>query len=178
MSKSFNIVALIVIAIIAIIGVFTPGGKTVVEKVTEKVVGAIAGPDIESQYLSVNGVEQHFRSGYFNTASTTRCALQAPTHASSTLSFDGVIKAATTTDYILTIAKSANAFATTTLIRETAFTGAGIETVPTASTTYQLLSETNRTFKPGEWLVVSTAGPSATAFDVGSCSAIFTVGAK
>lgn len=139
-------------------------------------LGANPGPVSLSEYSETNGVETWYRSAPFNTASTTRCALRAPLHATSTLSFDGVVKAATTTDYTITLAKSATAFATTTLIRELAVTEAGQVAVPTASTTYTLLADTNRTFKPGEWLVVSTAGPTATAFDSGYCAAAFNVG--
>ena len=147
-------------------------GNTIVERN----VGAFPGPDIQSEYLNVNGVESWFRAQPFNTSSTTRCALRAPIHATSTLSSEGVVKAATTTDYTITLAKSATAFATTTLIRELAVTEAGQIALPTASTTVTVLTDTDRTFKPGEWLVVSTAGPTATAFDSGYCSAVFNVG--
>lgn|SRR3990167_4731586 len=173
MNKTLGTVLVVIIGVIAIIGAYMfPKGNTIVERV----VGSISGPDIQSEYLNVNGVESWFRAQPFNTASTTRCALRAPTHATSTLSYDGVVKAATTTDYTITLAKSATAFATTTLIRELAVTEAGQIAIPTASSTVTLLADTNRTFKPGEWLVVSTAGPSATAFDASYCSAVFNVG--
>ena len=172
MNNKFIGVALIAILVIAI-GAYTfPKGNTIVERI----VGAVSGPDIQSEYLNVNGVETWYKAIPFNTASTTRCALRAPIHATSTLSFEGVVKAATTTDYTITLAKSATAFATTTLIRELAVTEAGQIALPTASTTVTVLADTNRTFKPGEYLVVSTAGPTATAFDSGYCAAVFTVG--
>jgi hypothetical protein len=175
MNNKSLVVALIVVAIIAISGAFLPQGKLVVEKTLEK-VGAVSGPDIQSDYLTVNGVETWYFSQRFGTASTTRCAIRSPLTGTSTLSYNGVVKAATTTDYTITMAKSATAFATTTLIRELVVTEAGQITLPTASTTVTLLADTNRTFKPGEWLVISTAGPTASAFDSGVCTAIFNVG--
>ena len=169
---NIKIIGVALVAIVIAIGVYMfPKVQTV-----NPPLGALPGPDIQSEYLNVNGVESWFRAQPFNTASTTRCALRAPTHATSTLSLEGVIKAATTTDYTITLAKSATAFATTTLIRELAVTEAGQIALPTSSTTVTVLVDTNRTFKPGEWLVVSTAGPTATAFDSGYCSAVFNVG--
>jgi len=165
-------VALVAVLVIAIGAYMFSKGNTIVERN----VGAFPGPDIQSEYLNVNGVESWFRAQPFNTSSTTRCALRAPTHATSTLSSEGIVKAATSTDYTITLAKSATAFATTTLIRELAVTEAGQIALPTASTTVTGLTDTNRTFKPGEWLVVSAAGPTATAFDSGYCSAVFNVG--
>jgi hypothetical protein len=170
-----SIVSMIVIAIIAISGIFFPQGTTIVREVTDN-LGAVSGPRIQSDFLVVNGVETWYASQRFNTASTTRCAIRSPLNATSTLSNDGIVKAATTTDYTITLAKSATAFATTTLIRELAVTENGQIALPTASTTVTALVDTNRTFKPGEWLVVSTAGPTATAFDSGICTAVFNVG--
>ncbi|MEK7125867.1 MAG: hypothetical protein AAB835_00050 [Patescibacteria group bacterium] len=168
MNKTLGVV-LVVILVIATAGAY------LFPKV-QKPLGAMPGPVIQSEFLDVNGVETWYKSSPFNTASTTRCALRAPSHATSTLSSEGVVKAATTTDYTITLAKSATAFATTTLIRELAVTEAGQIALPTASTTVTVLADTNRTFKPGEYLVVSTAGPTATAFDSGYCSAVFSVG--
>lgn len=172
MNKIVSVVV-IVVAIIAISGLFFPQAT---QQVKEVVVGAIAGPDIQTPYLNFNGDEVWYSSMAFNTASTTRCALRAPIHATSTLSFDSIVKSATSTDYTLTAAKSATAFATTTMIREEAVTAAGQVAFPIASSTYSSLADTNRTFAPGEWLVVSAAGPTPTAFTNGYCAAEFVVG--
>jgi hypothetical protein len=138
-------------------------------------VGAVSGPEISSPYLIVNGVRTEYRSMKFSTSSTTRCALQSPTDKASVLSLEGIVSSATTTDYTLHIAKSATQYATTTQIRQETVTSNSAVVFPTASSTQSSLSDTNRIFAAGEWLVVSTAGPTATAFDSGSCAATFSV---
>ena len=170
MNKKLSL-TLVVILVIAIGAYFFPRTQQVIQNV----VGAVSGPDISSPYLSVNGVETQYYSQKFNTASTTRCAIKSP-DATSTLSFSSVVRAATTTNYDIAIAKATTAFATTTTIRSETVTANGAVVFPMASTTYGTLTDTDRTFAPNTWLVVSTAGPTATAFDSSSCSVIFTVG--
>lgn len=139
------------------------------------VVGALSGPDIYSDYLDVNGVQTWYSATAFDTASTTRCAIQAPAGATSVLSLDSVVKAASTTNYTLAVGKAATRFATPTSIFSEAITADGVVTRPIASTTYNTLALTDRTFGAGEWLIV-TAGGTATAMDFGYCSAQFNVG--
>jgi hypothetical protein len=171
----------LVLALVAILVIIAIGGYAypkVQTQIVEKVVdnfGATPSPDIQSEYLNINGVRFEYRSQIFSTSSTTRCALRSPVDRSSVL-ISGVVKSATTTDYTLAVAKSTTAFATTTQIRTETVTSNSEVVFPTASSTQTALTDTNRTFAAGEWLVVSTAGPTATAFDSGSCSAMFLVG--
>jgi hypothetical protein len=180
MNKTHLLIGVVVLVVL-VFGVYgLVAKKGVVKEVREVVyqqIGAAPGPNIQSECLKVNGVETCYKTMAFNTASTTRCAIQSPTSATSTLSREGVVKSATTTDYTLILAKSATPFATTTTIRNETVTGDALQAFPTASTTYNALADTDRTFKPGEWLVVKANGTTATAFAGGStCSAMFTIG--
>jgi hypothetical protein len=169
-----KLVPIIVVALVAggLAGWIFGRGTTTVR---ETVVGAISGPVINSDFLTVNGVETHYRSQIFATASTTRCALQSPTHASSTLSFDSMLRSASSTNYTLAAGKAATRFATPTSIFSEAITDDGQVVRAVASTTYSAAAFTDRQFGPGQWLIV-TAGGTATAMDSGACSAIFSVG--
>lgn len=163
----------VIVGVIALVSLFFLNGKK--NNDVNVSVGASPGSSFNQTVLTVNGVEQAFRSQSFNQASTTRCALRSPTNATSTLSTDGIIKSASTTDYTLAIYKGATPYSATTLIRSESVTANGQVAFPTASSTYNSLADTNRTFAPGEYLVV-TAGSTATAMDFGTCSAVFNVG--
>lgn len=98
MTKNIKI-TLIVIAIIAIIGNFLPTGKSVVERVTEK-LGAVPTLDgIDHKYVKINGVETAYVSQPINATSTMLCNIPNPyTSTTTVLSFsmritDGILGA-------------------------------------------------------------------------------------
>lgn len=139
-------------------------------------IGAVSGPELFSDFFSINGVKNEYRAGEPTTATTTVCALRAPTYATSTL-ISGVAQfdVSSTTASTVTVAKASTAFATTTLIR-TESVGANAQvTFPLASTTVSALEQTNRTFAPGQYLVVGMAGGVGTFSPTGGCSAVFQV---
>ena len=70
------------------------------EKVTEvvKEVGSLAaGPDINSPYLGVNGVNRYFYSTKLNNASSTLCAFKTPAATTTILNATLKINTGTTT---------------------------------------------------------------------------------
>src|SRR3990167_161102 len=85
-------------------------------------LGAFPGPDLNTPYLSVNGVRSWFNQTTFNKASNTLCAFTAPS-ASSTLAFTASVKTSTSTELYLVLedgsvlSASALAAATTSPLR-------------------------------------------------------------
>src|SRR3990167_10631967 len=84
------IVPLIAIAALIIGGIslVQPNEKTIVERVIER-VGAFPGPDINSDYLSFNGVKHWYYSSKLRTATTTVCSFKSPA-ATTTVSMAGI----------------------------------------------------------------------------------------
>lgn len=143
-------------------------------------VGAVSGPDIDSTYLSVNGVTTEYRAQRMAQSTTTVCALRAPTNATSTVKVGNINFAVSSTSAsTVTVAKATTAFATTTLIRTVSVGASSPATFPVASSTSaastaaQALDQTNMTFAPGEYLVVSMAGNPGAYSPTGSCRVEF-----
>ena len=143
-----------------------------------QVLGAVNSPNFISTWISVNGVKKEYRkTTSLTVATTTVCALQSPTYATSTLTFGGIkFDISSTTASKITLAKSATAFATTTKIG-----GRDIEANNQAAiiaTTTPSTGNEDIIFAPGKWFVVGMAGATFTNGQYspsGSCSAEFTV---
>lgn len=156
-------IALVVIAIIAIGGYFrNPQTQQAVQQVQPQ--GSITGPDITSDYLSVNAVKTDYRSVVMKTGTTTSCIIRAPRDATSTLIFASAsIGTATTTATTWTFAKNTTGgSATTTLISAVPLSGASEGTL-LASTTPSTTSagpiaDPAFVFAPGNYLVVANQG--------------------
>ena len=170
-----NLVIAAAIVAVGVVGYLFPQSKTVYIEPGDN-VGAVSGPDVSSPYFSINGVVSEYRSMKTAQGTTTLCALRSPTYATSTL-VSGLVRTATSTDYVLVIAKSSSPNATTTLIRTETVTQDGQVIFPTSSTTVTAVSDSDRTFAPGQYLVVSS-NTNATTVIPGSCSAEFLVGAS
>lgn len=125
-------------------------------------LGALAGPDIQSPYLSVGGVRHEYRSRSLTTATTTVCSLQSPS-ATSTLVHAGLrVGTATTSATTWTLAKnSTGGSATTTLINTISLAGASQGTL-VASTTQTAVGALSAdpviVFAPNNYLVWGVAG--------------------
>lgn len=113
------IVPAIVALVVAVVVVYFQSSPTVV--VTDKegkeiIVGAFPGPDITTDYLSVNGVKTYYYSSGLKQASTTLCMFKTPS-ATSTLDYASVaITTGTSSATVIDIAKSSITDATTTLL--------------------------------------------------------------
>lgn len=163
-----------IVAIVGIALVIVIGGKNM--NIAIPSFGSVTGPNIDSSYLSVNGVITEYRSQPMNQATTTVCALRAPTNATSTLKA-GIVsfRVSSTTASTVTIGKATTPFATTTLIRTVSIAANGQSTFPIASTSATALSQAQAdlTFAPGEYIVVGMAGGVGTFSPTGICEAEF-----
>lgn len=145
-----------------------------VPKQSPMVLGSLAGPDIQSTYLSVSGIRREYRrTTSLTQGTTTICALQAPSATSTLVSGSLLLSVSSTTASIVTIAKSATAYATTTLL-------GGQVSIQANSPVDIVASSTGSTgiFGPNQWLVVGMQGgkyTSAPFSPTGVCQATFEV---
>lgn len=179
-------VALIVVAIIAIGGYSFP----TFQKTTEKGLGAVAAPTTNLPSMGVvqlglgTGCGDNFSTclgpnligggQVMAQATTTICAIQSP-NATTTLTEFGIdFTTSSTTASVVTIAKAANAFATTTQIGNNLAIAANAEASFQASSTAAQLATNNTIIAPNNWIVVGMAGGVGNFNPVGKCSGIFT----
>lgn len=137
-------------------------------------LGAVASPDIPSPWLKWGGVTKY--NGHdadLTQASTTICAIQAPTATSSLTHAAVQLSVSSTSASSLVIAKSDTAFATTTQIGTNYAIGAGAQVTVVASSTPAAGNAT--LFSPNQWLVVSMQGGAGGTFSpTGVCQASWT----
>lgn len=133
--------------------------------------GAVAGPDLYSPYLCVNGVCQWFNHIPMAQATTTLCAIKSPA-ATSTLGRSTVNFAISTTSAtILTIAKASTPYATTTIIGTAYAIAANAPATVIASSSPAAGAVT--VFGPNQYLVVGLQGGIGTFTPTGTCNATF-----
>lgn len=166
-------IALVAVVIATFVGVSYP--KTPVEISVDKVVsevkdklGAVTGPNVYSDYFSINGVTRFYNRTTLTQASSTICAIRSPA-ATSTLVSGAVHIDINTTASTAVIGKATTPFATTTLLAQAAI-AAGTELNLVASTSP--ISNGALTFSPNTYMVVSLAGSGAVSLN-GDCSATF-----
>lgn len=187
--------SVVLLAVVAVVGVVYPRPlPTQVIKETIEKLGAFPSPELLTDYLSFNGIRRFYNRQAIRTATTTICAFRAP-KATSTLTFaswDLVISSSTQVT-VLTIAKAANGFATTTMLAEVGIAAGakstgyitGSSTVNLAGTTvpgqgvlasFIFSPTTGTTSTSGDWLVFGFAGGQhpTTGRPTGTCQAEFT----
>lgn len=135
------------------------------------VLGALAGPEISSPYLSVNGVTEWFGSVTMKTATTTVCAIQSPAVTSTLTYASAVWDVSSSTASISVMAKGADAFSTTTIIGTNYQMGANVKGFMVASST--AFTSGANIFAPSQYLVLSMQGGSGTFSPTGYCKARF-----
>lgn len=135
-------------------------------------VGALAGPDIASPYLTWGGVA-HWAAHTENLtqATTTVCALQSPA-ATSTLRFGQIrFTVSSTSASTVYLAKAATPYATTTNLGSVALT-AGAQGTVLASSSPSTPLDPSQVFGPNTYFVVGMAGGNAGNFSpTGVCQA-------
>lgn len=182
--------------IVGQVGAQGPAGQTVVgpkgdkgdqgapgrdgkDAVATRVLGSATSPDISSPYLQWGGVYTYQGAAALKTATTTPCAIQAPS-ASSTLVFATFkITTGTSTDATTwTIATSTTAFSTTTgaVLLNTYPLAAGA-TGEFASLPVPTGGKMTSPILPNAWVVFGVAGtiPGGSSTLLGTCSAGFRV---
>lgn len=140
-------------------------------------VGSATGPDLYSPYFNVNGVRRWFTRTALTKATTTPCAIKSPA-ATSTLFFaDLQVTTSTSTATTWTLAKAANAFATTTRFNVYSLSSGVVGTMIGTSTptgVTAIVDDVN-VIAPSQWIVWGVAGTAiadGTKLN-GSCQAIF-----
>lgn len=191
MNKNITI-TLVVIMVIAIGAYFFPTSKTVVERVSEKVVGAVSTLDgVDSSFTSIGGVEVNYVSVGITATSSTICSIPVPENATSTLLMwkvaitDGILGANN-----MSLSTGTNSYATSSnfLILDRAVgsnLGDHFSWLPNASTTVAtdrmvrplVSGESPYFLRPGESLnlrlsTTTGAGALGDYYD-GTCSAVF-----
>ncbi len=145
------------------------------------VLKSVASPDIPSPYLAWGDVET-FQAGLgFTAATTTVCAIQSPPATSTLRIAAASFGVSSTTNSVVTIAKAASAFATTTRLAFGTISANAQGTIVAIATSTDATGNTSSTdpffvFGPNQWLVVGMADgtPEAgagTFSPTGRCSA-------
>lgn len=125
----------------------------------EPTLGALAGPDIPSPYISWGGATTYRQRAALNTATTTPCAIQAPS-STSTLAWTSLqITTPTTTQTVWTAAKANTPYATTTAQRGTITLASGAvgSMLVMASTTLVAIDNVH-TLAPNQYIVWGVQG--------------------
>lgn len=108
------------------------------------------------------------------TATTTVCSLQSPTTATSTLLSGSIhFDRSSTTASTITIAKSTNGTASSTILGNQVVVAANAQATLIASTTATQAAAQAQVFAPGQYLVVTMTGGTGTFSPTGSCYAIW-----
>jgi len=172
-----------VIGIIAVIGLIL-GGTAVLRSgtiapitempVIDTNVGAQSGPERNNPFECINGVCEFYNRVAYTTATTTVCAIKSPS-ATSTLIFGSAnFTVSSSSASQVVIAKSATAFATTTLLGQASLGANARGTILATTTPLDALDE-DRTFAPNTFFVVGMAGGIGTFSPAGACTAKFLV---
>lgn len=140
-------------------------------------LGALSGPDLPYDHISVGGVARYSLRRELATATTTPCRIQAPSSTSTLVSTSLMITTATSTQTLWTAATTTNAlaFATTTKLNDyillSGTQGSFLKNATSSSTTdgKGLMMEPNAWVV---WGVQGTAISDATKLN-GFCSAEF-----
>lgn len=137
---------------------------------------AFPGPELDSPFLSVNGLRTHYYSSGLSQTSTTVCSFRTPAATSTLVHASLQIRTGTTTDLFWEIGKATTGTATTTSLG--VFTNAGIEMTMLASTTViSDLANSRTVFAPRDFLnfKYGTVGSESGSTNVlvGSCRAEF-----
>ena len=177
MNKSFTVSLIVIIAVIAISGLFFPKGREVVQNV----LGSVPSPELVSTYFSVNEVVHEYRHVNWNGATSTPCSVVSPSSTSTLVHASFQVNKSTTTAVILTLATSTQMNATTSLLVPPITLGSGAKgtVVYSGTTTGSVLGAITladvlapNTFLT--WGFEGTLGFSSTAFR-GTCNAEFIV---
>ena len=165
------IIGVVIVVVLILAFVYLYPTKT---QVITNNLGALAGPDISSTYMSFNGNRYEYRKMAMASATTTICAMRAPA-ATSTLEVASFqITTGTSTAATIDLATSTTAFATTTNLITAKSISSGAQGYaywhPVGG------SINDATLAPSEWVVVKTAGAGLGGYTYGgNCQAVFKV---
>jgi hypothetical protein len=163
---------LIGLAVVVVLGLGMtfPRGNTVVERITQ--LGAVASPDVNGPYLSVNGVASFYDRATMKQATSTLCSFRSPAATSSLFSFSADFTFLPTYATVYALGNDPTAFSTTTII-----TAPGSMSYAANVQATSFASSSNVIIPPSTFvnlkLSTTTAGASATFAPVGTCQVEF-----
>lgn len=162
-----SLVAVVVIAI---------GGAYVFPQIKGS-FGALAGPDIQSPYLSVDGLVHEYRRVGLSLATTTPCAVLSPSATSTLIHTSVEVRVASSTATVWSASKATTAFATTTSLLEFSL-GSGAKGTMFLNATSTAV-DSKFVFGPNEYLVWGLEGIADLDLTsdklLGTCQAEFVV---
>lgn len=131
--------------------------------------GALAGPDIPSNWIRVGGVEYYAQSAPLTQGASTTCALQGPS-ATSTLVSAGIrFDTASSSAIKVELGRDNTAYATTTLLSGVYSIAANARATIIASTTPT--GGDAVLFSPNQWFTAKIGSGSTNSAPVGYCYA-------
>lgn len=168
------IIGALALIVAALAGSYSGSFVASVPVPVDNVLGAFPSADINSEYLSVNGVTTFYRTSGLNSASTTLCSFRTP-NATTTLTYASIqATTGTSSTLYLDIAKHAsNPTATTTVLRGTQTLTGNFTVVASSSPNG---NGADPVFAPQQYLnfIYTSVGNSLTANTlVGKCYAEF-----
>lgn len=167
-------VALIVVALIAIIGIQFPKATEVIRN---NVVGSVTGDTLTTRSWTVNGVRHEYLRTGLNKATTTPCAILSPSATSSYLMTGVTVTTATSTDStVWTAARALSPYATTTQLGQATLAAGTIGAVAVNASTTVAFNGAG-ILAPNTFIVWGVQGttPGSTANLNGFCEAEFIV---
>lgn len=137
---------------------------------------AVTGPDRFFPCESSDGIKTCFSRKGFTSATTTVCAIQSP-NATSTGRIAVRMNTSSTTASVVTVAKAATAYATTTPFNLVSVAANAQVTIISSTTPETDGSISRAVFGPNQWFVVGMQGgvSGETFSPVGACQAVFEV---
>lgn len=159
-------VLFVAVGVALFIGVLGLGkSETVTERVIQEFKG-LAGPDIDSSYLSVNGVRHWFYTPPIYSATTTPVTIKTPAATTTLMTGSGChFSTASTSAKAIRFAKSITTPTATTTFLFGANSGANATPSVTATTTTN-----DFVFGPNQYLVMSMVGGTGVDSPVGRCA--------
>lgn len=145
--------------------------------------GAVSGPSIDGACFSQSGHTTCKTKNSFVATSTTAgivCAIKSP-NATSTLTFgEAALTTGTTTATVMTLAKSATQFATTTALNKQILNANDTLTLIASTTNDTLTNQNKIIFAPNQFFTVGLQGgnggsASTYAGTAGFCNTVFEV---
>ena len=154
---------------------------TVLAKV-QATFGAVTGPDDSFPCKTSNGVTTCSERKALTTATTTPCAIKSPSATSTLIRATAMVTVASSTATTWTIAKAANAFATTTPMLQDITLASGVQGVLLFAGTstpagVAQVTDPKYVFAPNTFAVWGRAGTveADTTLFKGACTATFQV---
>jgi len=171
MDKTKLLIAGVLVAIVASAIALVSTKTVVVNQPAAQNYGAVAGPDMPFQYISVGGVTRYYYSYPLATGTTSPCSIQSPAATSTLVSAGIQFTTSSSTATTITIARGTAMTATTTSIGTDYAIAANKQAMIVASTTATAGDAT--IFPPNTWFNVGMKGGVGTHDAVGVCHAIF-----